>query len=988
MATPSGEAVISDLLAHSAWLQRLARRLVSDPASADDAVQDTWVAALESTRPRAGSIRGWLARVMHNVVAQSARSESARRAREAAVARAEALPGAREALERAQALRGLVDALVELDEPYRSTLLLRYHDGLSAPEIARMQGIASSTVRNRIRRGVAALREKLERRHGSAWIVLIAPMLDAPLRTAHVAPAAAGLVSTSLLTLAGALAMLKTLSYTLASVVVVALVWWGYSAQPAAPQPASATAPADASPELLSIASQSSAEPVDARVESPSPSAPVASPSKLSGVTTLIVSAIWESDRGPAQGVNVKLMPWGARDPFLAQRVATTGADGRTTFENLAPGNMGIYGDRGGGDSVVVAAGETREFEFVIPRGITVRGRVVDTEQHAVGGARIWLSDYGNDTEGSEVATADADGRFVLRDVEEGHGLAARASGHAPSEGYRINGKPGNEVEITISMPGAGGAVRGLVRDPRGEPVARARVLVGREGSNSRVDDRGRVLFGAPCVFTWTDANGKFEVDGLPLARADVAVRAPGFAMWSGGALIEAGRAAELAIDLGPAAAIEGTVRDSSGAPAAGVFVGIGRYGDFASSQTHTASDGAFRFDSLSAGEHEVRAGDEKRGNAATRIVVETGGTARWDALLSNGGSVAGRVLDEEGKPLAGMLVGAIEHGRTGLHLRSATSGADGSFELDNWPAAADAIEVREKGLWTGEPVLVLRDVQVGRRDYELRVTESQRATAFITVRLLGPDGRPAPDPTAMACPESADRAASTNGDAQSGRVRIGPLSAGRYRIEVSSVGLGELHLGERELHAKQELDLGDVRFERPGRVHVRLNVAAGSDIPDGVTIQVLDAANDSVAQIEFVGLEGRSPPIAPGRYVVALRDFRMRNVEVPVEVAPDAEVEVAIDAERATYRAVSITWPEGAAAPKELEYSVTAANGAAMSSGTVRPEVDRALAFVPNLQVGEYDLAVRAPDGRSARAHFKVADLEITSEWIELVLR
>src|SRR5688572_12380999 len=42
------EAELERLLAHSGWLTALARRLVSDPAAADDLVQDTWHAALRS----------------------------------------------------------------------------------------------------------------------------------------------------------------------------------------------------------------------------------------------------------------------------------------------------------------------------------------------------------------------------------------------------------------------------------------------------------------------------------------------------------------------------------------------------------------------------------------------------------------------------------------------------------------------------------------------------------------------------------------------------------------------------------------------------------------------------------------------------------------------------------------------------------------------------------------------------------------------------
>ena len=45
---------IETLLRHSEWAQALARRLVSDDATADDVVQEAWLAALRRP-PRLGS---------------------------------------------------------------------------------------------------------------------------------------------------------------------------------------------------------------------------------------------------------------------------------------------------------------------------------------------------------------------------------------------------------------------------------------------------------------------------------------------------------------------------------------------------------------------------------------------------------------------------------------------------------------------------------------------------------------------------------------------------------------------------------------------------------------------------------------------------------------------------------------------------------------------------------------------------------------------
>ena len=53
------EALLSDL----AWMRRLAVSLVYDPTSAEDVVQDTWLAALKRRWPTGRPPRAWLSRV-------------------------------------------------------------------------------------------------------------------------------------------------------------------------------------------------------------------------------------------------------------------------------------------------------------------------------------------------------------------------------------------------------------------------------------------------------------------------------------------------------------------------------------------------------------------------------------------------------------------------------------------------------------------------------------------------------------------------------------------------------------------------------------------------------------------------------------------------------------------------------------------------------------------------------------------------------------
>src|SRR5207237_616726 len=123
------------LLEHAAWLRRLAASLVGD--SADDLVQDTWLAAMR--RPPDGDrpLKPWLARVIRNAARFRWRGDTNRTAREAIAARnfEIATPTSEELLARHQLQRLVARLVAELDEPYRATILFRYAEGLTPTQI-------------------------------------------------------------------------------------------------------------------------------------------------------------------------------------------------------------------------------------------------------------------------------------------------------------------------------------------------------------------------------------------------------------------------------------------------------------------------------------------------------------------------------------------------------------------------------------------------------------------------------------------------------------------------------------------------------------------------------------------------------------------------------------------------------------------------------------------------------------------------------------
>ncbi|MEM6572490.1 MAG: sigma-70 family RNA polymerase sigma factor, partial [Planctomycetota bacterium] len=158
------------LIARDDWLRRLARSLVRDPDAADDLVQDAWVASLQSKERG----RPWLATVLRNSSLRRLRSRSNAAARDSDAGRMRATeaPPVDEVLADLELRERVVHELAALDEPLRTTVYLRFVTGASLADVAQQTGVAGSTASERVSRGLAQMRRRLDRASGGdrrAW---------------------------------------------------------------------------------------------------------------------------------------------------------------------------------------------------------------------------------------------------------------------------------------------------------------------------------------------------------------------------------------------------------------------------------------------------------------------------------------------------------------------------------------------------------------------------------------------------------------------------------------------------------------------------------------------------------------------------------------------------------------------------------------------------------------------------------------------------
>lgn len=214
------------LLAQLGWVRGLAERLVRDRSLAEDLAQETLLTALSrppNARDSEVSLRAWLSRVLRNLAGLGERSRRRRLERELLVARAERTASTDDVVSRAADQHQIVAAVLALEEPYRSVVLLRFFDELPVARIAEQTGATPAAVRKQLSRAMAILRARLESDYETRGQSLSIALLSL---------CAGGRAGSSSLKPASALFGAETLAAGVAALALFVLgswSWWGAS---------------------------------------------------------------------------------------------------------------------------------------------------------------------------------------------------------------------------------------------------------------------------------------------------------------------------------------------------------------------------------------------------------------------------------------------------------------------------------------------------------------------------------------------------------------------------------------------------------------------------------------------------------------------------------------------------------------------------------------------------------------------------------------
>lgn len=478
----SHDLELTALSRHVQGLAQLAGDLLRDRHAGEDAAQEAALRALKAKRvPRAADEQPrWLRSITRRITIDRWKSASVRADHEAAWARERrgAAPSSEEIAERAELAALLHQVVKELPGDLSSVLTDHYLGGLSVPEIAARDGVSVNTVRDRLRRGKAELRRRLERRGidgEEQWWTALAPLASLGLRTPAAPPAAMGGSALALLALAG-----------VAVVAGLALLVRESRATPSQQF---------ADPDLAGVEVTARSNPADRRAASeeslsaPSRESALAAPAGSASIATPCTGLVQDTSGRPLSGVRVKvegtLWKDGERTDLPVVH-GTTDDEGRYAFDvpfvpgasrsiQFTPGEFHVtHEERLGKQSEPAPLALA---PVVLTRAGSASGRVVDSSGAGLPGVVVrfapWPEGGSYGLLASTETTSNGDGSFLLANVPRGtYDVWLVRDGYTTGRCRDVRFTLGSRGDLGETELRWAETIEGVIVDQNGQPVA------------------------------------------------------------------------------------------------------------------------------------------------------------------------------------------------------------------------------------------------------------------------------------------------------------------------------------------------------------------------------------------------------------------------------------------------------------------------------------------------------------------------------------
>lgn len=501
-----------------------------------------------------------------------------------------------------------------------------------------------------------------------------------------------------------------------------------------------------------------------------------------------------------------------------------------------------------------------RPATFSLQPDLAMTGLVVDEAGRPVAGAEITL-DVKTRPQGGlsftsmkrifrirgSVVRSGPDGRFRLGGLVGGieYELRVKKAGFAPARAAATPPAPDRPAAPLRVVLQRGRSAFGRVLGPDRRPIAGAQVTL--RTAVPTGPDRFRAAFDPENLDTFeavTGGDGRFDLLHLPAGRYDLTARGRGWAPLTVPTLEipEEDRATDLGtLVLAPGVALEGTVVNAAGRPVEGAAVHVTEAVDssfpipLALGGEEPAGvsglDGFFRIEDLRAGSavnvSVLRAGYTAGEARAVQVPAER----PVRIVLQEVGAISGRVVDPDGKPIAGADV-RIDFRPVGRLMRFTgallydESDLEGNFRLTEVTPGLIDLSAQAPGWQAGR----VADLEVRGGEEKRGVEIMLSPAAILEGRVLTPSGEALPGAqVGLPFEEGQGRGFQMATTDDEGRYMLESLPPGHRTLEATHPDYGtarrqtELRVGENSL---------DITLEGGSEVSGRVVDDTGMPVP------------------------------------------------------------------------------------------------------------------------------------------------------------
>jgi hypothetical protein len=457
----------------------------------------------------------------------------------------------------------------------------------------------------------------------------------------------------------------------------------------------------------------------------------------------------------------------------------------------------------------------------------------------------------------SQSADCDEQGEFTLKEVVPApYKVTATETDHLPGHAT-LTVAEGQDAHVEVLMT-AGLVLKGLIVDGHNKPIADARIqdttILARPGDADSDSERN--------FYGHSDDDGHFEIHGLPPGHHQLEVTHDEHPTLSQGLELPC---QDVTLHMKDGAVIEGVVRGPAGL-VEGAQVQVAEAGGAGNEHSAETDDkGHFRLGGLAPGQLHVAATFAGlRPSAVRTLDLSDGQTIEVELVLTEGLSLAGKVVDDKEQPLTEVTLEIFPMASPkedlplqGLSQRvsPATSDEHGHFEVKGLAPGSYRLMAYHEGLYQD----ATPTAEAGTHDLVIRLIHSGSVKGRVVNRSGAPVKRFTVDGTSFASDEgtfelpdvnSANRMLLFEGDFQTRTVKVDATPG-----QVTDMGDVVVDLGE---------DLKGRVLLPDGRAAAGVTVQATPVVPTTASVQI-----NGEAVADELGGEGSASTDAHGDFAV-----------------------------------------------------------------------------------------------------------------------